>query len=119
MKAANAPLDLDRVDARETNPTLLGPIQLSVCKLPFRLSDIEFYDSAYICDPLTGVGLPTADECSENEAWDAPLQRTRNVSSHIIDAAHSPSKAMPNNDAYQRYGLSVAMSSTYTFTAFD
>lgn len=102
MKRTNAPIDLDKIDARETNPSLLGPVRLSVFKLPFRLSDIEFYDSAYICDPLTGIGLPTADECSDNEDWDAPLKRTRNVASHIIDSTHSPTETMPINDQYQR-----------------
>lgn len=102
MKSTNAQLDLDRVDARESNPSLLGPMKLTVCKLPFRIRDIEFYDSAYICDPLTGIGLPTADEGSDNEDWDAPLQRTQNVSSHIIHSTNSPSMALPINEDYQR-----------------
>lgn len=104
IKPTNVAMDLDKIDSRETNPALLGPMKQPVRKLPFRLSDLEFYDSTYICDPLTGKGLPTFDDDgSDNEDWDAPLRRTKNVSSHIINTSRSPSRLNPHTDEeYQR-----------------
>lgn len=91
---------LEKVDPRETNPALLGSLRQPVRKLPFRLNEIPFYDTMYMCDPVTGQSLDLGDD-SDQEDWDAPLRRTVNVSSHIIDAS-TPTSDL-NADKYQRY----------------
>lgn len=90
---------LEKIDPRETNPALLGSAPQPVRKLPFRLNEIPFYDTMYMCDPVTGQSLDMGDE-SDQEDWDAPLRRTVNVSSHITDAS-SVSSAY-NVNKYQR-----------------
>lgn len=89
MKTANNYLLLEKIDPQETNPALLGPLRPAVSKLPFRLNEIPFFDTSYMCDPLTGNVLTVLDADSDNEEWDAPLRRTINVSSHILTASHS------------------------------
>lgn len=100
MKEYNECMALEKVDPRETNPSLLGSARQPVRKLPFRLNEIPFYDTMYMCDPLTGQSLDSDD--SDQEDWDAPLRRTVNVSSHIINASTESSEFNANN--YERYG---------------
>lgn len=90
---------LEKIDPRETNPALLGSSRQPVRKLPFRLDEIPFYDTNYMCDPVTGQALEPADD-SENEDWDAPLRRTANISSHIINSSNASSGF--NANKYQR-----------------
>lgn len=87
IRKYNECLMLEKVDPRETNPALLGSAQLPVRKLPFRLNEIPFYDTNYMCDPLSGAPLDT-DEDPDNEDWDAPLRRTTNISTHIISSSN-------------------------------
>lgn len=89
MKTVNKCLLLEKVDPQETNPALLGPLRPAVSKLPFRLNEVPFFDTSYMCDPLTGNVLTVHDADSDNEEWDAPLRRTVNISSHILTASHS------------------------------
>lgn len=89
LKANNDCLILDKIDAKETNPALLGPKRQAVNKLPFRLDEIPFFDTSYMCDPLTGSVVNMIDEDSDGEEWDAPLRRTINVSAQILDATKS------------------------------
>lgn len=91
---------LEKIDPRETNPALLGAVRQPVRKLPFRLSEIPFYDTTYMCDPITGQSLADIGDDSDQEDWDAPLRRTANISSHIIDSS-SPSSGF-NANKYQR-----------------
>lgn len=88
MKTVNKCLLLEKVDPQETNPALLGPLRPTVSKLPFRLDEIPFFDTSYMCDPLTGSVPTILDVDSDNEEWDAPLRRTVNISSHILTASH-------------------------------
>lgn len=80
---------MEKIDSNETNPALLGPLRPSVNKLPFRLNEIPFFDTSYMCDPLTGNVVKVLNEDSDQDNWDAPLQRTANVSSQIINSTHS------------------------------
>lgn len=89
MKTINKCLLLEKIDQHETNPALLGPLRPAVSKLPFRLNEIPFFDTSYMCDPLTGQVLTVIDADSDNEEWDAPLRRSVNISSHILTASHS------------------------------
>lgn len=89
---------LEKIDPRETNPGLLGAVPQPVRKLPFRLNEIPFYDTTYMCDPATGQSLDPED--SDQEDWDAPLRRTTNISLHIINSS-SPTGQF-NANKYQR-----------------
>lgn len=97
IKPLNELMAMDKIDPRETNAKLLGSAQMPVRKLPFRLNEIPFYDTNFMCDPLTGSAL---DDDSENEEWDAPLRRTVNISTHILNSSASPSGY--NANSYQR-----------------
>lgn len=97
IRTYNELMGLEKVDPRETNKALLGAIPQPVRKLPFRLSEIPFYDTTYMCDPTTGA--ENGDD-SDNEDWDAPLRRTVNISSHIINSS-SPASGL-NANKYQR-----------------
>lgn len=81
---------LDRVDERERNPALLGCARQAVRKLPFRLDEIPFYDTSYMCDPINGKTNFVPDAESDQEDWDTPLRRTTNVSSHITKSYAMP-----------------------------
>lgn len=100
IRTYNELIELEKVNPRESNPALLGAIPQPVRKLPFRLSEIPFYDTTYMCDPSTGGDL---GEDSDNEDWDAPLRRTANISSHIINASSSKSSSGFNANKYERY----------------
>lgn len=99
IKPLNELLELEKIDPRETNPKLLGYAQLPVRKLPFRLNEIPFYDTNFMCDPLTDASLNLGDD-SDNEEWDAPLRRTVNISTHISNSSSVPSDL--NANKYQR-----------------
>lgn len=90
---------MEKIDPNETNPKLLGSAQLPVRKLPFRLNEMPFYDTNFMCDPLTGAALDPGDD-SDNEEWDAPLRRTVNISTHILNSSSAPS--VLNANKYQR-----------------
>lgn len=92
-------MTLDKIDPRETNPALLGAVKMPVRKLPFRLDEIPFYDTNYMCDPLTGATMHNLDD-SDQEDWDAPLRRTQNISTHIISSSSMSTGFNANN--YQR-----------------
>lgn len=90
MRVYNECMMLEKIDPRETNRALLGAARQPVRKLPFRLNEIPFYDTSFMCDPITGQSLDPADD-SDQEDWDAPLRRTANVSTHIIQSSNTPS----------------------------
>lgn len=94
-------MSLEKVDPKETNPALLGNARQPVRKIPFNLDDISFFDTSYMCDPLTGHSMGD-DNDSDQEDWDAPLRRTTNVSSHILDSQRSPYKSSANTSSYDR-----------------
>lgn len=93
MTATNRCLLLEKIDPMETNPALLGPMPQTVHKLPFRLDDIPFFDTTYLCDPVIDSYYNTAagDVDSDQEAWDAPLRRsTGKMSAKITVATQMP-----------------------------
>lgn len=104
LKINNECILLEKIDPKETNPALLGPKRPTVNKLPFRLNDIPFFDTSYLCDPLSGATINVLDEDSDNEEWDAPLKRTINVSSQILQSAKSYESINLNNPN-SRFGL--------------
>lgn len=81
---------LDKIDPKETNPAHLGPIRPAVHKIPFRFADIPYFDTMYMCDPVTDSYNVTTNSDSEQEPWDAPLRRTNTISSKITVATQMP-----------------------------
>lgn len=74
---------MEKIDPHDNNPVTLGSMLPAVRKLPFRLSDIPFFDTTYMCDPTH----PNHHKIIEDdESWDAPFRRTGNVSSHITNS---------------------------------
>lgn len=72
---------MERIDPQQTNAELLGPAKMSVWKMPFRLDEIPYFDTSFLCDPDS---IPkTGGYDSDDESWDAPLHRRKNVSSRI------------------------------------
>lgn len=65
-------VDLKSIDPK-ARANYLPPIRPSVHKLPFRLGDLPYFDSSYICDPSRGLRGP--GQQNADETWDAPLQR--------------------------------------------
>lgn len=89
MKSINSCMLLEKVDPKEINPALLGPLRPAVNKLPFRLDEIPFFDTSYMCDPLSGHVPEPMDGGSEHESWDAPLRRSNNISSLILQSTQN------------------------------
>ncbi|XP_055637431.1 neither inactivation nor afterpotential protein C [Toxorhynchites rutilus septentrionalis] len=73
---------LEKIDHNQRNRALLGPVRPSVWKLRFRLDDIPFFDTTYLCDPTASNYVYTGND-SDTEDWDAPLRRRQNLSSEI------------------------------------
>ncbi|XP_058452551.1 neither inactivation nor afterpotential protein C [Malaya genurostris] len=76
---------MDRIDGNQRNRALLGPQRCSVWKLPFRMDDIPFFDTTFMCDPSAASSLYTGNT-SDSEDWDAPLRRRKNLSSEITQS---------------------------------
>lgn len=88
QQATNTCLLLEKIDPKETNPALLGPYPQTVHKLPFRLEDIPYFDTTYLCDPVDRFYAGATD--SDHESWDAPLQRSSTIASKITTATQMP-----------------------------
>lgn len=80
---------LDKINPKETNPALLGPIRQPVRKLRFRLDDIPYFDTSFMCEPVGGPNYYDG-ESGEEEAWDAPLQRKKTVGFQLAKATQMP-----------------------------
>ncbi|KAI4465640.1 hypothetical protein MML48_3g00022028 [Holotrichia oblita] len=82
LQSISNPIDLESVEIKAHASTWLQEIQPPVLKLPFRLDDVPYFDTTYMCDPVTTSGLAIEGE----EAWDSPFQWRDNVSSQIISS---------------------------------
>lgn len=71
---------LERIDPREKKENL-GPVRKPVWKIPFRLDEIPFFDTSYLCAPNEITNFTGYE--SDTEPWDAPMRRKKNVSSEI------------------------------------
>lgn len=58
-----------------------SPIRRAVWKMPFRLDEIPFFDTTFLCEPSQLTHFTSYED--EIEPWDAPMRRRNNVSSHI------------------------------------
>lgn len=94
---------LERVDPRETPANLLGVQKSAVWKLPFRLDDIPYFDTSFMCHPGEQMAPLSAD--SDDEAWDAPMKRRINLSAEIASATHSAFVDSFDITTHTSYGL--------------
>lgn len=100
LKATSQCILLDKIDPKELNKEQLGwvfnfafilswglikhfwsPVRRAVWKIPFRLDEIPFFDTNFLCEPAQPTHFTSYEE--EIEPWDLPLRRRNNVSTHI------------------------------------
>ena len=62
----------------------------AVWKIPFRLDEIPFFDTNFLCEPAQPTHFTSYEE--EIEPWDLPLRRRNNVSSHISSHLYQPNR---------------------------
>nr|CAD7406469.1 unnamed protein product [Timema poppensis] len=76
LQASNVEVILEKVDPGGRASLVLPKKRQSVWKLPFRLDDLPFFDTTFMCDPLAATGLKgcTSGD-NDQESWDAPLRR--------------------------------------------
>lgn len=77
-------VNIDKVDTRQNNPSLFGAMPMPLRKIPFKMDDIPYYDTSYMCDivsPVANYGV-TVDE--EQETWDAPLQPPPSLTQYLM-----------------------------------
>ncbi|CRK93540.1 CLUMA_CG007073, isoform A [Clunio marinus] len=78
---------LDKIDLKQINKEQLGPLRRAVWKIPFRLDEIPFFDTTYLCEPAQPTHFTSYEE--ETEPWDAPFRHRNNVSTHISSHLYS------------------------------
>ncbi|XP_059059333.1 neither inactivation nor afterpotential protein C [Achroia grisella] len=67
---------LDRVDPQAKECDFLGSGPQTVWKLPFRIDQLQYYDTSYMCDPCAKSTDTFASQYdSDHEQWDEPLKR--------------------------------------------
>ncbi|KAF9811956.1 hypothetical protein SFRURICE_021313 [Spodoptera frugiperda] len=67
---------LDRVDPHSKEGDFLGSGPPTVWKLPFRIDQLQYYDTSYMCDPSAKSNDTFASQYdSDHEQWDEPLKR--------------------------------------------
>uniref|UniRef100_A0A2A4IVW3 Uncharacterized protein n=1 Tax=Heliothis virescens TaxID=7102 RepID=A0A2A4IVW3_HELVI len=67
---------LDRVDPHSKESDFLGSGPPTVWKLPFRIDQLQYYDTSYMCDPSAKSNDTFASQYdSDHEQWDEPLKR--------------------------------------------
>lgn len=100
LKETHSCILLDKIDPKQCNPALLGEIPKSVHRLPFRLDDIPYFDTTFLCDPVMDqYYTPGTGNDSDNDSWDAPLKRTTSTVASKIQA----SAAGNSNNRQQPY----------------
>ncbi|CAG9567458.1 unnamed protein product [Danaus chrysippus] len=67
---------LDRVDPHTKEKSFLGSGPPTVWKLPFRMDQIQFYDTSHMCDPeVKNTDTFASAYDSDSEQWDEPFKR--------------------------------------------
>ncbi|XP_046961728.1 neither inactivation nor afterpotential protein C isoform X1 [Vanessa cardui] len=76
LNNTNSPISLDRVDPHAKQKTFLGSGPPTVWKLPFRMDEIQFFDTSHMCDPsMKSTDTFASPYDSDSEQWDEPLKR--------------------------------------------
>lgn len=65
LQKSEASVDIDRIDTKAKAINWLGPQKAAVLKLPFRLSDVTYFDSSFLRDPfaVSGYDFPFSSSC--------------------------------------------------------
>lgn len=96
LQSVNEYMVLERIDEKEINPALLGPLRPSVQKIPFKFDELPFFDTNFMCDPMSHRKLE--DAASDDEPWDTPLKRSPTVSYQMVACAtQSPCEQLNSN----------------------
>ncbi|XP_013181389.1 PREDICTED: neither inactivation nor afterpotential protein C isoform X2 [Papilio xuthus] len=76
LVTTNTSVTLDKIDPNAKEITYLGSVRPTVWKLPFRIDQLQFFDTSAMCDPnvKTTDTLATPND-SDHEQWDEPLKR--------------------------------------------
>lgn len=104
LKQTHTCILLDKIDPKQCNPALLGPMPPSVHKLPFRLDDIPYFDTTFLCDPVMDKYYTPGTGVDSDDEWDAPLHRASTVAAKITVATRMPNAgAAGYQDQQQQY----------------
>lgn len=93
LKETHTCILLDKIDPKQCNPALLGSQPQSVRKLPFRLDDIPYFDTTFLCDPVMDKYYTPGTGADSDDEWDAPLHRAPTVAAKITAATMLPNAA--------------------------
>lgn len=81
-------IPLTHINTNENNPGLFGTLPIPTKKLPFRLDEIPYYDTNFMCYPVNSLArqagvnqIPTVDD---EESWDAPFQKSTSLNTHLM-----------------------------------
>lgn len=81
-------IPLNNINTKENNPGLFGTLPVPAKKLPFRLDEIPYYDTNFMCDPVNSLarqaGVNQITTGDEEESWDAPFQRNISLTTHLM-----------------------------------
>ncbi|KAL4715207.1 hypothetical protein ACJJTC_012254 [Scirpophaga incertulas] len=86
---------LDRVDPQVKGTDFLGSGPPTVWKLPFRIDQLQYYDTSYMCDPSAKSTDTFASQYdSDHEQWDEPLKRRFNPAQTDIPKTSSSTQTL-------------------------
>nr|CAI5851827.1 unnamed protein product [Callosobruchus analis] len=92
-------VDIEDIDPKATVSLWLGEIKIPVLKLYFRLDEIPFYDTSYMCDSGTNLGSFAERE----ESWDTPYRwRETQLQIKEVDVKENKEKGILSNTQYCR-----------------
>ncbi|XP_055376536.1 neither inactivation nor afterpotential protein C [Condylostylus longicornis] len=78
-------VNLDKINVKQVNVSAFGPVPLPTRKLPFRLQDIPYFDTTYMCDPVNPISRMKINTTEpEEEPWDAPLQMNPSLTAYLM-----------------------------------
>ncbi|XP_060801531.1 neither inactivation nor afterpotential protein C [Amyelois transitella] len=86
---------LDRVNPQAKEADFLGSGPPTVWKLPFRIDQLQYYDTSYMCDPAAKSTDTFASQYdSDHEQWDEPLKRRFTAQTDITTSSTSTQTLM-------------------------
>lgn len=65
---------LEKINPREFQKEILGPVKLSCLKIPFRFDELPFFDTSHMCEDQM------YHEEDDEWDWDVPMRRIRPAS---------------------------------------
>ncbi|KAL5282534.1 MYO3A family protein [Megaselia abdita] len=80
-------IPLSNINTSENNPGLFGTLPIPAKKLPFRLDEIPYYDTSFMCDPVSSLVRQAGMNqiiTEDDESWDAPFQRRPSVIARLM-----------------------------------